>query len=65
MDCTMYDDQVRSAVALYLTGALSEEEAVQRADISRSELRQYARTCGAMVPAPAPSSADESNSEPV
>lgn len=59
----MDDVQVRTAVALYLTGALSEEEAVQRADISRSELRHYARTCGAVVPVP--SSGEDSNSEPV
>lgn len=58
----MYDDQVRTAVALYLTGGLTEEEAVQRADIPRSELRHYARTCGAVVPAPT-STVDETNSE--
>lgn len=55
----MYDDRVRTAVALYLTGALTEEEAVRRADISRAELRHYARTSGAVMPAP-----DGSNSEP-
>lgn len=60
----MYDDQVRTAVALYLTGALTEEEAVRRADISRSELRHYARTSGTVVPAPVADADDESNTEP-
>lgn len=49
----MYDDRSRTAVALYLTGALTEEEALQRADLSRSELRHYARTSGTVVTAPA------------
>lgn len=62
----MYDDQVRTAVALYLTGSLTEEEALQRADISRSELRHYARTSGTVVTAPATDAEadDGSNTEP-
>jgi hypothetical protein len=46
---TMKDDRTRSAVALYLTGALTAEEATRRADISRAELRHYARTAGTVV----------------
>lgn len=57
----MYDDRVRTAVALYLTGSLTEEEAVRRADVSRAELRHYARTCGAVVPAP---DDDDAGTEP-
>lgn len=60
----MEDDRVRSTVALYLTGALTEEEAVQRADISRSELRHYARTSGTVVAAPSPDTEDDSKTEP-
>jgi hypothetical protein len=60
----MDDDRVRSTVALYLTGALTEEEAVQRADISRSELRHYARTSGTVVAGPAADAEDDSPTEP-
>lgn len=60
----MEDDRVRSTVALYLTGALTEEEAVRRADISRSELRHYARTSGTVVAAPTPDAEDDSKTEP-
>lgn len=45
----MDDDRTRTAVALYLTGSLTEEEATRRADISRAELRHYARTSGTVV----------------
>lgn len=57
----MYDDRARTAVALYLTGSLTEEEAVRSADVSRAELRHYARTCGAVVPAP---DAEDAGTEP-
>lgn len=50
----MYNREIRVAVAQYLDGTLSEEEAARRADISRARLRHYARTCGAVVPAPTP-----------
>lgn len=60
----MYDARVRSTVALYLTGAITEEEAVQRADIPRSELRHYARTSGTVIPAPSLDADEESNTEP-
>lgn len=56
----MDDDRVRSTVALYLTGDLTEAEAVRRADISRSELRHYARTSGAALAAPAHEPEDDS-----
>lgn len=49
----MNDRRVRSVVAQYLTGTLTESEAARRADLSRAELRHYARTPGTVIPAPA------------
>lgn len=49
----MSDTQVRQAVALYLNGEMTEAEAARCCDLSRAELRQYVRTCGSVVPAPA------------
>jgi hypothetical protein len=55
----MIDDRrVRSAVAQYLAGTLSEREAARRADLSRAQLRHYARTPGAVIPAPSPEPTD-------
>ena len=48
----MYNNQVRTAVALHLTGTLTEGEAARHAGLSRAQLRRYTRTCGAIVPAP-------------
>ncbi len=48
----MYDDHVRTAVALYLTGSLTAAEAARTAEISTDELRQLARTSGMVLAAP-------------
>ncbi|WP_254840455.1 hypothetical protein [Natronomonas marina] len=48
----MSGTQVRTAVALYLNGDLSEAEAARCSGLSRAQLRQYVRTCGSVVPAP-------------
>lgn len=60
---TMSDAQVRTAVALYLNGEMTEAEAARYADISRAELRQFVRTSGSVVPAPA-SPADVDGADP-
>jgi hypothetical protein len=59
----MCNDRVRSAVALHLTGTLTEGEAARHAGISRAQLRHYSRTCGAIVPAPSPASIESELSE--
>jgi hypothetical protein len=48
----MNDPDVRRAVALYLNGELTEAEAAERAGIPRAQLREYARTSGAVPPVP-------------
>jgi hypothetical protein len=48
----MSGTKVRTAVALYLNGDLSEAEAARCSGLSRAQLRQYVRTCGTVVPAP-------------
>jgi len=48
----MNDPEVRRAVALYLNGELTEAEAAERAGIPRVQLREYARTSGAVPPVP-------------
>ena len=40
-------------MALYLNGDMDEAEAARCAGLSRAQLRQYVRTCGSVVPAPA------------
>lgn len=54
----MYNNQVRTAVALHLTGTLTEGEAARYAGISRAKLRRYTRTCGTVVPAPSTETLD-------
>lgn len=49
----MSDAQVRTAVALYLNGEMTEVEAARCSGLSRAELRRFVRTCGSVVPAPA------------
>jgi hypothetical protein len=49
----MSGTKVRTAVALYLNGDMDEAEAARCAGLSRAQLRQYVRTCGSVVPAPA------------
>ncbi|WP_411715178.1 hypothetical protein [Natronomonas sp.] len=56
-------DRVRTAVALHVTGTLSEAEAARRAGISRARLRHYARTCGTVVAAPSADAPEEPPSE--
>ncbi len=59
----MFDAEVRTAVAQYLSGELTEEEAARRADLPRAQLRQYARTCGSPVLVPAQDAAEEGDAE--
>lgn len=56
---TIDDQRVRKAVLLYLDGEVTEAEAARMADLSRAQLRQYARTCGI---AAGPRPTDGSNS---
>lgn len=49
---TMDDPDTRRAVALYMSGTLTESEAAQEAGIPRSRLREYARTCGIIASPP-------------
>lgn len=48
----MDDSDTRRAVALYVSGTLTETEAAQEAGIPRSRLREYARTCGIVASPP-------------